>query len=152
MLRAAGALALLLLLTSAPAARAEGPLGPGAPCKVFDDPNDPNATQDVIDAMAFQNGFPVEEGCEKLCKKARSTCAKHVKRAFTCNRNSIDDSAFFQAKVTCAGQTGSTLKTCTREVESESQDERDALDVARDTALAACDDKAEQCVESCDAP
>ena len=138
-------LALILLLACAPAARADGPLGPGAPCKT---------PQQVIDAIAFQTGFPIEKkACEKLCKKAGATCAKHVKRAVTCTRKSIDDSSFFQVQVSCAGQTGSALKECRRSFDADKKADRDELDGERDAALDVCDTKAQECAGNCsDAP
>ena len=70
-------LALVSLLVCAPAAWAEGPLGPGMPCKTIDQ---------VRAAISFEAGFlPLEpKACEKQCKKARATCGKHVNRAITC--------------------------------------------------------------------
>ena len=88
------ALAFALACAAAPAAaRADGPLGPGAPCKT---------AQDVVDAMSFDSGFAVAKGCTKLCKKARATCTKHVNRAISCAQKSLTDSTFFSIKVTCA--------------------------------------------------
>src|SRR5262245_10157098 len=152
-------LALVLVLACAPAARADGPLGEGAPCLPvlagLSDPNDPKSDDipDVIDAMAFENGFPeLGKACPKQCKKARATCAKYVKRAVTCNRKSIDDSTFFQVKVSCPGLKGSALKSCAAEFEDARSAAREALDEDQTTALADCDDKAQACTESCSAP
>src|SRR5215470_6816017 len=112
------ALAFALVCAAAPAARADGPLGPGAPC---------TSPQDVIDAMAFGAGFPVAKGCPQLCKKAGATCAKNVNRAVSCKSKSIDDSAFFQIQVTCEGESGEALKTCRQPIESDRKDAHAAL-------------------------
>jgi hypothetical protein len=136
-------LALALLCAAAPAARADGPLGPGAPCK---------PAQEVVDAMAFESGFAVAKGCETLCKKARATCAKHVDRAITCARKSLDDSTFFTIRVSCEGETGSALKQCSAPFEADQKDGRAALETERDARLGDCDTKAQACAESCSAP
>src|SRR5262249_1471118 len=134
------ALSLALAFAAAPAARADGPLGPGAPCETL---------QHVTDSMSFAAGFPVAKGCEKLCKKARATCAKHVNRAVSCNRKSIDDSSFFQVKVTCAGEKGSALKMCSAPLDADKKAAREALDGERETALATCDQDAQTCAGHC---
>src|SRR5258705_11200959 len=91
--------ALFFLLVCAPAAWADGPLGPGMPCTTIDQ---------VRAAISFDAGFaPLEKkACANLCKKARATCAKPVNRAVTCARKNIDNSTFFQEKVTCDGKHG----------------------------------------------
>jgi hypothetical protein len=138
-------LALILLLACAPTARADGPLGPGAPCKT---------AQQVVDAMAFKAGFDVDrKSCEKLCKKAGATCAKHVNRAITCGRNSSDDSTFFQVKVSCDGEKGAALKACAAPFEAAKKADRAALLSERDARLADCTSKAQACATGCsDAP
>lgn len=139
-------LALLLLLVCAPAARGDGPLGPGRPCK---------AIADVTDAISFESGFrPAGFGvdqktCEKLCKKAGATCAKQVNRAVTCNRKSIDDSTFFQEQVSCAFQKGSALKACRSDFEEQKKTDLGDLDGQRTTALDVCDSQAQGCAEHC---
>jgi len=134
------ALAFTLLCAAAPAARADGPLGPGAPC---------SSPQDVIDSMAFETGFAVAKGCANLCKKAGSTCAKNVNRAVSCQRKSIDDSAYFQTQVTCEGEKGQALKTCAKPIEDQRNADRDALDTERDARLDDCNTKAQACAEQC---
>jgi hypothetical protein len=137
-------LALVSFLVCAPAARAEGPLGPGRPCKTV---------QQVTDAISFATGFPIEtKACAKLCKKARATCAKHVNRAVTCTRKSIDDSTFFQEQVSCAGQRGSALKACRSDFEELKKTDLDDLDGQRTAALGVCDTQAQGCAEQCNAP
>ena len=134
------ALALALLCAAAPAARADGPLGPGAPC---------STPQDVIDSMAFDGGFAVAKGCAKLCKKAGATCAQNVKRAVTCKSKSIDDSAFFQTQVSCSGESGQALKTCRAPIETDRKAAHTALDTERDARLDDCNTKAQDCTEHC---
>jgi hypothetical protein len=134
-------LALVLLLVCAPAARADGPLGPGRPCTTL---------QQVTDAISFATGFPIEtKACAKLCKKAGATCAKQVNRGVTCNRKSITDSSFFQEQVSCAGQRGSALKACRSDLEGQKKTDLADLDGQRTTALGVCDTQAQQCAEHC---
>lgn len=138
--RLARALVLVLVCAAAPAARADGPLGPGAPC---------TTPQDVIDGMSFDAGFAVAKGCPKLCKKARATCAKNVNRAVSCKSKSIDDSAFFQAQVTCTGESGQALKQCRQPIEDDRKAAHTALETERDARLGDCDTKAQACAEHC---
>src|SRR5262245_41704596 len=130
------ALLIALVCAAAPAARAGGPLGPGAPCKDL---------QDVIDSMAFETGFAVDKGCDKLYKKAGATCAKNVNRAVTCQRKNIDDSAFFQIQVTCEGEKGSALKTCAKPIQDQQKSDREALESERGDRLDDCKSKAQTC-------
>ena len=137
------ALVFALACAAAPVARADGPLGPGAPCK---------SAQDVVDSMAFETGFAVAKGCDKLCKKAEATCAKHVNRAITCARKSLDDSTFFTIQVTCAGETGASLKSCAAPIQADQKTGRADLETERAARLADCDAKAQTCAGTCSAP
>lgn len=138
--RLALALSFALLCAAAPAARADGPLGPGAPC---------TSPQDVVAAMAFEAGFAVAKSCAKLCKNAGATCAKHVNRAVSCKSKSIDDSAYFQIQVTCEGESGQALKTCRQPIEDDRKAAHADLDGERDARLADCDTKAQDCAGQC---
>jgi hypothetical protein len=133
------------VVTLAPSARADGPLGPGAPCKT---------AQEVVDAMPFDTPpvFAVAKGCTKLCKKAGATCAKHVNRAITCAQKSLADSTFFSIKVSCAGETGGSLKTCSAPFNADKKTGLADLQTERDARLGDCDTKAQACAENCDAP
>lgn len=134
--RLALAFALALACAAAPSARADGPLGPGAPCK---------PAQDVVNAMSFESGFAVAKGCTKLCKKAGATCAKHVNRAITCAQKSLSDSTFFSIKV-CID------KTCVDKANADKKTGLADLQTERDARLGDCDTKAQTCAENCDAP
>ena len=137
--RLALAFAFTLACAAAPSARADGPLGPGAPCK--------ENVQDVVDAMSFDSGFAVAKGCTKLCKKAGATCAKHVNRAITCLQKSLVDSTFFSIKL-CVD------KPCVDKANADKKTGLADLKTQRDARLGDCDIKAQACAESenCSAP
>ena len=134
-----------------PRLRARGPgRGPARARQAVQDGR-PGPRRDLVREQLLLAGR--EEACEKLCKKGRATCAKHVNRAVTCARKSIDDSTFFQEQVSCDGQHGSALKACRKGFEDTKKDDRDELEGERDAALDVCNTDAQDCAENCgDAP